>query len=632
MTERKSPHQFYLHHQDLYLMAVLAVVVFVVYSPLLHAVYMLNFDDNVHFFYNSMVLNTDWRKAPLAIFFEPDNVNATYIPLTMLTFFYENVFFGLHPLVSHLINLALHFMVCCSAFQFGKMLGLSRLAAFIAVLLFAVHPMHVEPVAWVTARKDLLFSFFYLASMISYLRYVDTAKGRDYIFALLTAGLSILSKPMALSLPLVLFLLDWFRGRRFSWGMILEKMPFFLLIEPLALITYVLNARAVYFTPGHSIFLWLWCATFYIKKFFLPIDLSVIYGPSFPIKLSNPEYFFPVVFWLFIPVIMFFCRKSRLAVFAVIFYVLSLFFIWRFDFYDLTFVADRFMYLPSLGFCFILAKMVEWCWSRGRPSLILALLTVFVPLLMLSAWLRTGVWKNSYTLWTSTIKTAPEPFVLNAYGESLLEANCFKDNREDFIRDLAGSLGTSAVKFKKVFSASLDSKVNAARYALALRVFYYSQHIDPGNTEAIDNIGVMYLMFKRYDRAIPFFTKAIERASVPNGMYFYHRALANEFLGQLGLALKDYRRAVFSGSEVNAPARLNAANILFKQGVLNEALEEALLGIKSAPGDVRAYGLAISIARSMGDNVLAGKLAEALAYYRKHPFKGAPRKTLQRYY
>ncbi|MBF0386677.1 MAG: tetratricopeptide repeat protein [Candidatus Omnitrophica bacterium] len=592
----------------------LICVVIITFCPVFHAAYMLNFDDNMHLFYNSQVRDKDWRNTPLAIFFTPDNANGTYVPLTILTFFYENALFGLKPWVSHSINLLLHLAVCGMAFLFGRTLGLSRIAVFAGVMLFAVHPLHVEPVAWVTARKDLLYSFFYLSSMVFYLRYIDAGRGRDYIFALLTAALSIFSKPMALSLPLVLFLLDLYRGRSFSWKLMVEKIPFFCVVWPLAFITYTMNAREAHFSWYFSPFLWVWCAAFYIRKFFWPTDLAAVYKVESPISTSNPEYYLAFLILFVVLILLWFWRKNRLAVFAVGFYVCSLFFIWRFDIFDLTFVGDRFMYLPSLGICFLLGiiseKLVKTNYRWG-----LALLVALLCVLMVASYQRASVWKNSYSLWTENFKHYKTPFVLNAYGEALLEENCFKDSREDFIKKLSSAVNTTPEKFKEVFALSLKAKVDAARRLVALKRFYGVLLINPNSDDTIDNIGYLYIILKNYSRAITFLNRSIELSQGRSSNYYYHRGLAYEHLGNMDLALKDYDRAIAIGGVGVDVSLLNRANIMFQKGNYDSALSDVIKVIEAMPEYVRAYELAIKIANAKGSVELAENFRKLQSFY-----------------
>ena len=567
-----------------------------------------------------MVRDGSWRAA-WDIFFTADNANKTYVPLTMLTFFYENMFFGLHPGVSHGINLVLHLAVCGLVFVLGRSLGFTRFASYAGALLFAVHPLHVEPVAWVTARKDLLYSFFYLIAMLSYLRYIDSGRIKDFAFALIAAGLSVLAKPMALSLPAVFFLLDWYRARPFSWQLLIEKLPFFLVVEPIAWVTYAMNARESHFSWNYSPLLWIWCAVFYVQKFFFPFDLAAVYGGLVPVSLGNPGYLYSVLLLIILSLAVWYWRRTKPVIFAAGLYGLSLFFIWRFDFYDLTFVADRFMYLSSIGLCFLFGLLAGKLWEGGYRYLFRPILLVFLLVVMVFSYARVSVWKNSYALWKNNVKRYPSSFALNAYGESLLEENCFKDNRDDFIRYVSGSTGASSTEFRKVFRNSLEAKINAARRIEALKSFRRVLAVDPNNLNAIANVGMVYTILKSFDKAIPYFSRVILLSRGLNSEYFFNRGVAYEYLGDKDSALADYDRAVALDGEGSLPACLNRANIRLARGELDRAMEDVFGVMQAAPEYIRAYDLAIQVAQAKKDPVLAGNIKKLRDFYKRKAVK-----------
>jgi len=165
----------------------------------------------------------------------------TYAPLSELSYAFEYKIFGNSQFVYHLDNVLLHMVVVASLFIICLQCGLNRTQAVLASLLFGIHPMHVESVAWVSERKEVLYSCFYLLSIISYLKYLDLSKKRFYCFSILLGFCSILSKSMALSLPLILFVFDWLKGRKMTRKVIYEKLPYFAYIIPVAFITYNLN-------------------------------------------------------------------------------------------------------------------------------------------------------------------------------------------------------------------------------------------------------------------------------------------------------------------------------------------------------------------------------------------------------
>jgi len=275
----------------------IVLIIFIAFFPSLKNGF-VNWDDDAHLLKNPFIrsLNIEGIQDIFTT-----QVNKTYIPLTSLSFAIERHFFKENPLVYHVNNLLLHILVSILVFLFAINIGLTLGVSFIASVLFGLHPMHVESVAWVTERKDVLYAFFYMLSLLTYCKYVDIDKKRysniylepmkddalnqdhgkkgviKYLsLSLIFALLSVLSKPMALSLPLVLFLCDWFLKRKMTLFTLLEKVIFLGLIFPATWVTYSMQMRAVDLKFPNSILIWVWGFSFYLKKFLVP-DFFVLF-------------------------------------------------------------------------------------------------------------------------------------------------------------------------------------------------------------------------------------------------------------------------------------------------------------------------------------------------------------------
>ena len=241
----------------------IVLLVFFVYTPALENGF-VNWDDDVHSTRNQFIRSLDFRHIK-EIF--TTTVNKIYIPLTTLSFAVERHFFGLDPFVYHLNNILLHIFVTICVFMFSFHCGLSLSGATIAALIFGVHPMHVESVAWVTERKDVLYASFFMLSLLSYSHYIKTGceKIRYFLFTMVLGFLSVLAKPMALSLPMVLFVLDWFYRRKISVASLIEKALVAFLLAPVVWVTYQAHARMLELVFPRSLLLWIWNLTFYLK-------------------------------------------------------------------------------------------------------------------------------------------------------------------------------------------------------------------------------------------------------------------------------------------------------------------------------------------------------------------------------
>jgi len=183
-----------------------------------------NWDDDIYVTQNPLLKNADWQ----AIFTQASASN--YHPLTIASLVFNYAISDADPFSYHLINWLLHILNTALVFLFiYKISGKKIYVASLVTIIFGVHPMHVESVAWVSERKDVLYALFFLLALLQYWSFLEKGKRLNFIFCFLFFILSLLSKPAAIILPLVLLLLDHWYGRTFNWKIIAEKIPFFLL-------------------------------------------------------------------------------------------------------------------------------------------------------------------------------------------------------------------------------------------------------------------------------------------------------------------------------------------------------------------------------------------------------------------
>ena len=207
--------------------ALILVITFMAFAPCLQNSFVDSWDDNTYVRKNVLIRDLSWRNVTTVF---STFILATYLPVTMLTYMVDYQLVGLKPFGYHLTNLILHLLNCLLVFWLIGLLSRNILVSFITAILFGVHPIHVESVAWISERKDVLYAAFFLLSMICYCYYSRTLKtGKAYWLAVLFFVLSLLSKAMAVTLPFLLLLMDYFRGRKFDRRMILDKIPFLVL-------------------------------------------------------------------------------------------------------------------------------------------------------------------------------------------------------------------------------------------------------------------------------------------------------------------------------------------------------------------------------------------------------------------
>lgn len=542
-----------------YLFSLLGVLLLtaVTFSPVLKAKFLL-WDDDVHLTKNVALRSLDQEHLQ-DIFTQ--QVNTIYIPLTTLSFALEYRFFGYNPFVYHLNNLLLHLLVIVFAFLFIRKLGFSQTIAFVAILIFAVHPTKVESVAWVTERKDVLYAALYLLSLISYLKYLDSLKlpsngikiskisadkiSPNYFYfglSVLLGVLSMLAKPMALSLPLILFLIDWYKDRRSMVRIVIEKLFFAI---PIGLIcwfgTYHLHTDLQIKNFGEMVLVWLWTFAFYIRQFFVPLQLAPIYRAVEPISFSNYQYILAVLvftaFWL----IFFKLRKNKNAVFLMLFYLLSIFFLWRINTKDINFVADRFLYLPSLGLCVLVGIFIEEIFQDHRSKILkrimIGVLSVVILYFAFKTNQMTRIWQNSLSLWNYQIKTMPDDYAsYNNLATTLRDEKEYRNAEEEYSKIL--KVASQGYEVDKEKLAQSGIKVE-----YLVKLYKKSIENNPEYIDAIYNLGKLYADLGLPREALAYYKKAIDINPTYKDAYFGWAGLLVK-LGQHSQAIAAYQECM----------------------------------------------------------------------------------------
>jgi protein O-mannosyl-transferase len=250
----------------------------------------INYDDGKYFSTNPRVLaGLTWAGLGWAF---TTNLTSNWHPLTWLSLMLDSELFGSGPMGPHLTNMFLHAVNTVLLFLLlNQMTGAYWRSALVAAL-FALHPLHVESVAWVSERKDVLSGFFFMLTLRAYARYVRNRLRPDYWLALLFFALGLMSKPMLVTLPLIMLLLDWWPLRRFTpapptghrstyWCLVLEKLPFLALSAASSAATLLAQKRAmsslVHTPMGIRIVNAFVSYVRYLLKMFWPTGLAIPY-------------------------------------------------------------------------------------------------------------------------------------------------------------------------------------------------------------------------------------------------------------------------------------------------------------------------------------------------------------------
>ena len=410
-------------------LASILVMTFFVYSGA--AGYpLLNFDDVDYFGNYPEITRVSWHNAGL---YFTRHYLLVYQPLPVFSFALNHHFTGHEPVAIHMVSLVFHLVnIFLVYILFSRLMQNSNVSLGIAAI-FAFHPLNVEPVVWISARSTGMFTCFYLASMLCYLKYLDRrTKPKFLAAAFLVFVLSLLSKPQAITLPAVLLLLDLIRRRNMAsirpWT---EKIPFMAMSILFVFISFadkgtmsnVMQWKLFSYTLVDGFLLLTGSVAFYLVKSLLPVSLCSMY--LFPVRDGGwlPWYYYaaPAVIALFVYLIWRF-RKNRFVVAGSLFFLVTLLPNLPLLSARQVIVADRYLYLPLLGILlFFFGLYQEFMHARPSfrkiaPGIFLLTTLVAVTVFSLMAGERTKVWKNDATLMTDILaKNQERPFMAKFY-------------------------------------------------------------------------------------------------------------------------------------------------------------------------------------------------------------------------
>jgi len=477
----------------------------------------VNWDDDKNFYENKIIttLTGDnfWQKT-IELFQISNNVIGNYNPLSNWTFLVENKFFGLNePGNSHIINLLLHLLCVYLVYRIVQRMSLSRMVVIIATLLFAVHPMRVESVVWITERKDVLFGAFYLAAILNYLKYkVDKSKLRlisIYILFLL----SLLSKVQAVMLPLSLICFDYYYDKRIEIKQFLTKFPMFLFSLFFGLLAiYLLKEYGSIdsndqFTGISRIFIGSYSLLVYLVKSILPFRLSPLY--PYPSELNWVFYASIFIFPLYIfALYKSYRNKDTVYFFGLSFFLVNIIMLLQILGAGQGFIADRFTYIAYLGLFIIYAQLIQTLLDKyPKKKLVISIgMAGIMAIYAMMSFNQTKIWKDSGTLWSHVLKYYQN--ITLPYG-----------NRANFYRD-EGMKKEALADYNNAISL----KPSAATYNSRARLYF-----DSGN-----NRDTIILALNDYNKAIE-----IEEDKSKIGEYYVNRGATWARLGDLDKSIED---------------------------------------------------------------------------------------------
>lgn len=518
-----------------------------------------------------------------------------YHPLTWLMLGVDYTLWGMNPAGYHFTNILLHALTAVLVYYLILLLlqlgfhkewappGL-KMGAVLGALLFAIHPLRVESVAWASERRDVLSGLFYVATLLLYLR------GRLF-GSLLAFTAALLSKVIVVSLPIVLLVLDWYPlRRRWSWRMALEKVPFFALALGAGLLGVgryeagVTGAAAdLEVTPWLRIMLSLYGLAFYVWKTLLPFDLSAQYVYSSDPQPLDPPLLAGALFVIAVTALLLVLRRrwpAGLAVWAcyvvTLLPVLSLL---RLD--RQQYVADHNSYLATLGLAVLGGALFYHFFLGSRPHWVM----VGAALVTLGLCERTvrqvGVWENSVSLWTHTIESNPLSIVAHNNLGLALSKSQPEQALEHFRRAVEIRPGYVHARYNLGNLLMRQDRLTEAEGQLRLVVGQ-----QPGLARAHSDLGNCLLRQGKVAEAQEQYREALRIEPLFADAH-YNLAMALHHQGRVEEAEEHYRR-VAGLDPANADAHYNLGVLLESRGDVEAALEEYRRALEIEPKNTDA--------------------------------------------
>ena len=543
-----------------------------------------NWDDDKYITGNPLIKGPDWN----AMFTEASASN--YHPLTMVSLAFNYAISGANPFSYHLVDWLLHILNTALVFLFiYKISGKKIYAAAFASLIFGLHPMHVESVAWVSERKDVLYTLFFLLALLRYWRFLEAGKRSNIIFCFVFFILSLLSKPAAVILPVVLLLLDYWKGRSFNWKMLAEKIPFFILSLVFGFITVkVQSADAI---VGFDIYpLWsrffFACYTImiYAARFFVPYPLSAFH-PYPSVDALGLSVWLSPIFIVALAALLWLKRKDRLVVFSLLFFIVNLILVVQFVSIGLTIVSERYTYVPYIGLSFLAGMWLEKHLAPSSNTFIKTVPFVLAIVFGVISFQRTKVWKDGDTLWADVIKKYPDAATPRSNHANFLKSMATKPEykaREGELLQKALEDCNVAITLKPNHIKAYENRQNIYlilnRDSLAMADANTLLRLQPSNAAAAYTKGFVYMRFNVADSSLFWFNNSIALNSKADWVFNARGSLLFDKFQKYSEALADFAKAIDLNPE--AEYFYKRSNCYFRLGDIANAKADATIAMQ----------------------------------------------------
>ncbi|MBU3679285.1 MAG: tetratricopeptide repeat protein [Candidatus Kapabacteria bacterium] len=566
---------------------VIALATVIAYLPLFDAEKQFtNYDDNGYVTGQPLVL--EFRLEEM--FKTTSAVGLNYHPLTVLSLALSHKMFGLDARAFGLTNLLFHVVNSLLVFWFiYRLTNKSTVVAGLAGLWFGIHPMHVESVAWIAERKDVLYAFFFLLAMIAYQKYLNSSSYLHLALVFASFVASCLSKAMAVPLPFVLLLLDYWHGRKWTASVVLEKLPFIAVAVWIGMLTVNiqtdLGAVSAYASMSKRLIFASYSYVMYLVSMLAPFNLSPFHPyPGTGADSSIPGHFMvmPLVAIALVAMPWIAFRSNpqwrKLWIVGLGFYTLLVALVLQVVSVGLVLMADRYTYVSYIGSLLLLASAAGTLLKGRGRAVGIVLTSAFSIMLMVGTFNQSKVWKDAPTLWSSVIASGSKnPDKVAATRENILN-------------------GYTPVY---VFSATYHIENQQFDKAYEdLSFLFIAECVNPAPYE---QLGLVCGILGKYEESVKMFSKAISMHKVAPPTYL-NRGISYMNLGRREEAFGDFEACLAAGATgqdfVNAS--LYVLDELTRKGRYAECIERAKALTERVPDNHEGYFFAGTALLNLG--------------------------------
>jgi tetratricopeptide (TPR) repeat protein len=512
-------------------------------------------------------------------------------PITWLSLMTDREIFNYSPGGFHWTNVILHILNTLLLFFIIKAATAAPLRSAFVALLFAVHPLHVESVAWVSQRKDLLSTLFGFASLYAYIKYALYPTLRKYLTVIILFIFGLMSKPMIVTFPVIMLLLDYWPLKRIEFNknhnhydreisldrfsersltaLLFEKLPLIFLSVAASILVFYTEKKVGALTSLENLNVAERCANAivsYVKYLLMtlwPVNLAFIY--PHPIDISISQTVGATLFITLITVVIIYIRQRKPYILLGWFwYLIVLFPVIGLIQVGPHAMADRYTYVSIIGLFIIFVWGIADLYERYRikSSLLWIMASLIIIYFSFCSWIQVGYWRNSITLFEHALKVTKGNYI------ALANLGYVRMNGGEIEKGIAYT--REAIKIKP-------------RYGL----LYH-------------NLGVGLCIQERYGEAIEYFKKAQELSFVKDETYRY-LGDAYRGSGKNELAIKAYKKALNIKSN-NINAEYGLAMVMYKTGRKAEAVDKLKEILFYEPNNIRLWKQVLAILSEMGDN------------------------------